>query len=83
MKKFMYVLLQSTWGIIQTFLVFILFLCSIKSEHCWYHGARSVVTKDIPDNVVAVGNPCHILREIGERDDIYFYKQEKIDWENF
>ena len=31
-------------------------------------GAGSVVTKDIPENVVAVGNPCRVLREIGERD---------------
>ncbi|MDO4312771.1 MAG: sugar O-acetyltransferase [Eubacteriales bacterium] len=45
-------------------------------------GAGSVVTKDIPANVVAVGNPCKILREIGEQDEIYFYKNEKIDWEN-
>ena len=44
-------------------------------------GAGSVVTKDIPDNVVAVGNPCRILREIGEHDKEYFYKNEKIDWE--
>ena len=44
-------------------------------------GAGSVVTKDIPDNVVAVGNPCRVLREIGERDREYFYKDEKIDWE--
>lgn len=45
-------------------------------------GAGSVVTKDIPDNVVAVGNPCRVLREIGEKDREYFYKDEKIDWEN-
>lgn len=45
-------------------------------------GAGSVVTEDIPDNVVAVGNPCHILREIGEHDKEFFYKNEKIDWEN-
>ncbi|MBQ7582981.1 MAG: sugar O-acetyltransferase [Lachnospiraceae bacterium] len=31
-------------------------------------GAGSVVTKDIPDNVVAVGNPCRVMREIGEQD---------------
>ena len=31
-------------------------------------GAGSVVTKDIPDNVVAVGNPCRVLRPIGEKD---------------
>ncbi len=45
-------------------------------------GAGSVVTKDIPDNVVAVGNPCHVLREVGEHDREFFYKNERIDWEN-
>ncbi|MBQ7318785.1 MAG: sugar O-acetyltransferase [Clostridia bacterium] len=45
-------------------------------------GAASVVTKDIPENVVAVGNPCRVIREIGERDRAYFYKTERIDWEN-
>ena len=42
-------------------------------------GAGSVVTKDIPSNVVAVGNPCRILREIGERDKEYYFKNRKID----
>ena len=45
-------------------------------------GAGSVVTKDIPANVIAVGNPCRVLREIGERDREFFYKNERIDWEN-
>jgi galactoside O-acetyltransferase len=45
-------------------------------------GAGSVVTKDIPSNVVAVGNPCRVLRPIGEKDQKYFYKDEEIDWEN-
>lgn len=45
-------------------------------------GAGGIVTKDIPENVVAIGNPCKILREINERDREYFYKNEKIDWEN-
>lgn len=31
-------------------------------------GAGSIVTKDIPANVVAVGNPCRVLREITEED---------------
>lgn len=44
-------------------------------------GAGSVVTKDIPDDVVAVGNPCRVLRLVSERDRIVFYKEEKIDWE--
>ena len=42
-------------------------------------GAGSVVTRDIPANVVAVGNPCRVLREIGERDRMYYYKDRKID----
>ena len=42
-------------------------------------GAGSVVTKDIPPNVVAVGNPCRVLREISEHDKIYYYKDRKID----
>lgn len=42
-------------------------------------GAGSVVTKDIPSNVVAVGNPCKIMREIGERDREYYFKNKKIN----
>lgn len=45
-------------------------------------GAGSIVTKDIPANVVAVGNPCRVMREIGERDRAYYYKEKRIDWEN-
>lgn len=44
-------------------------------------GAGSIVTKDIPANVVAVGNPCRVLREIGEHDKEYYYKDMKIDIE--
>ncbi len=42
-------------------------------------GAGSVVTKDIPANVVAVGSPCRVLRPIGGRDREYFYREEKFD----
>lgn len=42
-------------------------------------GAGSIVTKDIPTNVVAVGNPCRVLREINDRDREYYYKDRKID----
>ncbi len=44
-------------------------------------GAGSIVTKDIPANVVAVGNPCRILREIGEHDREYYFKNRKIEVE--
>ena len=41
-------------------------------------GAGSVVTKDIPDNVVAVGNPCKTLRKINEHDKEFYFKDRKI-----
>ena len=44
-------------------------------------GAGSVVTKDIPANVVAVGNPCHVLRKIGEKDREYYYHDRRVDME--
>lgn len=42
-------------------------------------GAGSVVTKDIPAGVVAVGNPCRVLRRITERDKEYYYKNRKVE----
>ncbi|WP_404975071.1 sugar O-acetyltransferase [Weissella paramesenteroides] len=41
-------------------------------------GAGSVVTHDIPSNVIAVGNPCHVLREITEADKTGFNGQDFI-----
>ncbi len=38
-------------------------------------GSGSVVTHDIPDNVVAVGNPCRVLREITEKDHEYWLER--------
>lgn len=43
-------------------------------------GAGSIVTKNIPSNVIAVGNPCRVLREINEHDREYYFKDRKIDW---
>lgn len=43
-------------------------------------GAGSVVTKDIPANVVAACNPCRVMREIGERDEKYFFKDREMDF---
>lgn len=37
-------------------------------------GSGSVVTKDIPANVIAVGNPCRVVREITHEDKKYYYK---------
>ena len=44
-------------------------------------GAGSVVTKDIPDNVIAAGNPCRVIRKITEEDKKYYYKKQAIDEE--
>ncbi|HJB27454.1 MAG TPA: sugar O-acetyltransferase [Candidatus Blautia faecavium] len=41
-------------------------------------GAGSIVTKDLPSNVLAVGNPCRVLREINEHDREYYFKDKKI-----
>ena len=48
-------------------------------------GAGSVVTRDIPANVVAVGNPCRVIKEITDEDKKYYYKDRVFDeeaWEN-
>ncbi len=44
-------------------------------------GAGSVVTKDLPSGVVAIGNPCRVLREIDERDRAYYFKNRPIQWD--
>lgn len=46
-------------------------------------GAGSVVTKDIPANVVAYGNPCRVAREISEHDREVYYKDRRIPQEIF
>ena len=42
-------------------------------------GAGSIVTRNIPPNVVAVGNPCKVLRPIDENDKKFYYKDKKIE----
>lgn len=42
-------------------------------------GAGSVVSKDIKDNSIAVGNPCRVIRKITEEDRMYYYKDQKFD----
>lgn len=41
-------------------------------------GAGSVVTKDLPSNVLAFGNPCKVQRQIGDRDKEFYFKDRKI-----
>lgn len=44
-------------------------------------GAGSVVTRDIPAGVLAVGNPCRVLRALDERDRKYYFRDREIDGE--
>ena len=44
-------------------------------------GAGSIVTRDIPANVVAVGNPCRVMRPVGERDRQYYFRDRKVPQE--
>ena len=46
-------------------------------------GAGSVVTKDIPDDMIAVGNPCRVIRKITEEDRDFYYKDRKFDVEDY
>ncbi len=46
-------------------------------------GAGSVVTKSIPDNVIAAGNPCRIIRKITEADRRFYYKDREFDVEDY
>ena len=46
-------------------------------------GAGSIVTKDIPSNVVAVGNPCRIMREVGGHDRKYYFRDREINWDEW
>ena len=46
-------------------------------------GAGSVVTRDLPANVVAVGNPCRVLRPVGERDRQFYYRNLAVDPDDF
>ena len=45
-------------------------------------GAGSVVSKDIPDDVIAVGSPCKVAREITEEDKKYYYGKTEFDKES-
>lgn len=41
-------------------------------------GSGSVVTKDIPANVIAVGSPCKVIRSITDEDKKYYFKNLKF-----
>lgn len=52
---------------------------SVKVGNGVVIGAGSVVTKDIPDNVIAAGNPCRVIRPITDEDKQYYFKKRKFD----
>ncbi|MDR3292628.1 MAG: sugar O-acetyltransferase, partial [Clostridiales bacterium] len=43
-------------------------------------GAGSIVTKDIPPNVLAYGSPCRVIRELDERDKMYYDRDKRVDF---
>lgn len=42
-------------------------------------GAGSVVTKDLPAGVLALGTPCRVVRPLGEHDREYYFRDKRID----
>lgn len=44
-------------------------------------GAGSVVTKDVPKNVIAAGNPCRVIRKITDEDKKFYFKNREFDEE--
>ncbi len=46
-------------------------------------GAGSVVTKDLPSNVIACGNPCKVIRQITEADRDLYFKDRRFDVEDY
>lgn len=46
-------------------------------------GAGSVVTKDIPDNCIAAGNPARVIREITDEDKHYYFKKRRFDVDDY
>ncbi len=44
-------------------------------------GAGSVVTRDVPDDCVAAGNPCRVLRKITERDLEFYFRERRFSAE--
>ena len=46
-------------------------------------GAGSVVTRDLPDNVIAAGNPCRVVRQITEEDRAFYFKGRRFDVDDY
>jgi acetyltransferase-like isoleucine patch superfamily enzyme len=46
-------------------------------------GAGSVVTKDIPADVIAAGNPCRVIRKITEEDRDFYFRDRRFDVDDY
>ena len=46
-------------------------------------GAGSVVTKDIPADVIAAGNPCRVIRNITEEDRDFYFRDRRFDVDDY
>lgn len=66
-------------GYLKWMLVICSYYCIGKSVNSTVIGAGSVVTRDIPANSVAAGNPCKVIREINEQDMKFYYRDRPID----
>nr|WP_029503591.1 hypothetical protein [Lachnoclostridium phytofermentans] len=48
-----------------------------------FSACNCVVTEHIPDNSIAVGNPCRVIRQITEEDRKYYFKNREFDVEDY
>ena len=46
-------------------------------------GTGSIVTRDLPSNVIAAGNPCRVIREITDADRDFYYKDRRFDVDDY
>ena len=53
-----------------------------RNSFIFYKGWREAI-KDLPDDVIAVGNPCRVLRKITEEDRKYYFKDREFDVEDY
>lgn len=44
-------------------------------------GAGSIVSRDIPEGVLAMGAPCAVVKKIGDYDNEFYFRSERIDWD--
>lgn len=73
LKYFLYLLVQSTWGIVQSLLGLLVFLFHLKNKHYFYHGA--IVTEWEGKSSVSLGIFVFVTNEP------YFYNKLKDSYQ--